>query len=148
MQDDFEKLPVIAQLLGYGGVVPFVLLSSAVLFNIDLSFLQIETPSQALLNYGAVIISFIGAVHWGVALTSTRKRWHNYIYGVVPALLAWVFLFMPARPALIGMAVIVVTAYFVDRALIFDRAQSGYQVLRLHLTMAVSVSLLIAAATV
>ena len=40
--------------------------------------------------YGASIVSFLGAVHWGVAGTSKAPTL-RYLWAVTPSLLAWVF---------------------------------------------------------
>ncbi|WP_231970328.1 DUF3429 domain-containing protein [Polynucleobacter necessarius] len=56
--------------------------------------------AESLAGYGAVITSFMGALHWGASLHTLGKapsgiRWidHNaWIWGVIPALVAWVAL--------------------------------------------------------
>ena len=49
--------------------------------------------SDAMLGYGAVILSFIGALHWGVAMCATgldpAQRRRAFLWSVAPALLAW-----------------------------------------------------------
>src|SRR4051812_24318559 len=74
--------------LGYGGLLPVIALMAA-------SFL--DTPrsgawQQGLLNYGAVILAFVGALHWGFAMGTLpmdgRARSVSFAWSVVPALLA------------------------------------------------------------
>ncbi len=52
--------------------------------------------SRALLGYGAVILSFVGALHWGFAMTlgalGGHQRRRLYIWSVLPALIAWLAL--------------------------------------------------------
>jgi len=85
-----------AWLLGLAGLLPFA--ASA------LGFHAAPEPWQgfaqgALIAYGAVILGFLGAVHWGLALRAPPDEAAigpaRLILGVMPALLAWVALLMP-----------------------------------------------------
>ena len=75
--------------LGYGGLLPFVGL--AILIAVDP--LRAPVWSDALVGYGAVILSFVGALHWGVAMVAPklepRQRRQAFIWSVVPGLIAW-----------------------------------------------------------
>ncbi len=75
--------------LGYGGLLPFVGL--AVLLAADAP--RAAAWSAALVGYGAVILSFVGALHWGFAMSvpglDPGMRRHAFIWSVVPALMAW-----------------------------------------------------------
>lgn len=97
------SLPPGASALGYGGLVPFVagVLGIAVLDG-DLQLFA----ARALRAYGAVILSFLGAVHWGLLLArpvSSAPR--RLLAGVLPALAGWVALLLPER---YGLALLVV----------------------------------------
>ena len=53
---------MVARMLGYGGLLPFLFLAGAVVLGIRLPL----APAPSLLvGYGAIILSFIGALHWG-----------------------------------------------------------------------------------
>jgi hypothetical protein len=68
--------------------------------------------AESLAGYGAVITSFMGALHWGASLHTLGKapsgdRWidHNaWIWGIIPALVAWVALHIYIPVALLIMA--------------------------------------------
>jgi hypothetical protein len=97
------SLPPGASALGYGGLVPFAaaVLGIAVLEG-DLRVFA----ARALLAYGAMILSFLGAVHWGLLLArpvSDAPR--RLLAGVLPALAGWVALLLPER---YGLALLVV----------------------------------------
>lgn len=81
--------PPIVAWLGYGGLMPFIGL--AVLTGADAQ--RAGQWSAALLGYGAVILAFVGALHWGVAMSvpglDPRLRRQAFVWSVVPALLAW-----------------------------------------------------------
>ncbi len=88
----------VAWALGVAGLIPFVGLS--ILFfrstaNAELAF-------RALVAYGMVILSFIGAIHWGAVLrqhASASVRPPNWplLWGVIPSLWAWVTGLFPAH---------------------------------------------------
>jgi hypothetical protein len=96
-------LPPGASALGYGGLVPFVaaVLGIALLDGEPRAF-----AARALLAYGAVILSFLGAVHWGLLLARpVPDAPRALLAGVLPALAGWVALLLPQRH---GLALLVV----------------------------------------
>lgn len=144
-----KPLPRIAWLLGYGGLLPFFILTIAVLLRSSLPLLDNARLDWWLVAYAAIVLSFIGAIHWGVVLglqdwLNERETGRMLFYGVVPALLAWFTLLLPVNIALLTMGVLVVGAYIIDSIWLFDRLKSNYAKLRLHLTI-VSALLLFAA---
>ena len=84
--------------LGYAGLLPFVACALAI------ALLDGEARAfavQALVAYGAVILSFLGAVHWGLLLRAGEPHVQSQLaVGVVPALAGWVALLLPGREAL------------------------------------------------
>ena len=133
------------QWLGYAGLVPFVV-CVALLAWAEPGWH--ETATDTLRHYAAVIASFLGAVHWGVAaderdpLRRARLRW-----GVTPALLAWTLLALPDAAALLGFAALFALVLWVDRFLL-PVLDDHYRQLRLRLSLVVVASLLLAAALV
>ena len=86
-------VPQAGQWLGYAGLIPFL----AALAGFMLSdAVRQQYFAQQFLAYGAVILSFVGAVHWGVALGGGRLRMMRMALSVLPALLAWAALLLPA----------------------------------------------------
>ncbi len=84
-----DALPATVAWLGYGGLVPFIALALATVIDDHHAALW----SDALIAYGAVILSFVGALHWGFAMTlgelEPGRRNACFVWSVVPALLAW-----------------------------------------------------------
>ena len=135
-----KPLPRLAWLLGYGGLLPFFVLTVAVLLDAKLPLLGNARLDWWLVAYGADILSFLGAVHWGVAIglqdwLNERETGRMLLYSVLPALLAWFTLLLPVNIALLVMGILVVVAYIVDALWLFERLKSDYAKLRLHLTI-------------
>lgn len=83
-----------ALVLGYLGLVPFVSLSLALWFT---SAEITNSVNEALLLYSAIILSFMGAVHWGFASADAKKFNHKQLaLSVIPALIAWFAAFFDA----------------------------------------------------
>lgn len=129
-------LPSGASALGYGGLVPFV---AAVLGIALLDGEPRVFAARALLAYGAVILSFIGAVHWGLVLARPAcEAPQRLLAGVLPALAGLVALLLPER---YGLALLVVAfgAFWLyeHRVLSARLLPSAYLGLRRNLTLGV-----------
>lgn len=111
----FNRAPLAARVLALGGLIPFWALALAPRFGINPPQLQ-----AALIGYGAVILSFVGALHWGIAVARDNTPqplpgWRSYGWSVVPALLAWVAVLLPFRDALMLLSLGFVAAMIVDQ---------------------------------
>jgi Protein of unknown function (DUF3429) len=131
--------PRSARLLGWGGVIPFALLALA-------SLTATPEAARALLGYGAIILGFMGAVWWGVAMASGEARSPFYAISVLPALAAFAAL---VAPVWIGLWLL---AAGFAALLLFDLSQvrkgaapPWYAALRVKLTTCVLLSLLLVA---
>ena len=107
--------PPTAIALGIGGLIPFLGLALVVWFG-----LRGYRPAAiaALLGYGASILSFLGAIYWGLVMRETHQVSIGlWVWGVVPSLIAWVALLL-ALPAGLGLiAAGLVTCFIVDSQL-------------------------------
>jgi hypothetical protein len=91
---DQKTLKQWASILGYSGTIPFISLA-VILLLANASF---TTPAasaiaaSALHIYGAIILSFLGGLHWGrIACNPDIKpsdKWF-LIYSVLPSLIGW-----------------------------------------------------------
>lgn len=85
---ELRHTPLPALVLGVGGVVPFV---APPLYMVYYSGEYCSLLEQGHLAYGAVILSFIGGVRWGLTLAHPYQgpSWRNLVYSVTPSLIAW-----------------------------------------------------------
>ncbi len=91
-----EQAIISARLLGFGGLLPFIFLAAATLMELRT---PIAPAAALLIGYGAIILSFVGALHWGAQLSSNQPRAGRFVWSVMPALLGWAALMMPAMMA-------------------------------------------------
>jgi hypothetical protein len=136
------------RLLGYAGLIPFAAAAAALALLGPSPWRGLA--SQALSAYGAAILSFLGAVHWGLALHArpgeAPAEWPRLGLGVLPALVGWVSLLLPARPGLLLLAAGVLAVAAVETAV----ARKGllprnYLALRWQLSLGAAVCLLVGA---
>lgn len=106
-------LPPGARLLGLAGLVPFVA-GALVLALLDDA--ARGAAARVLAGYAAVIVSFLGGIHWGLGFARTRPPPTIFLWGVVPSLIAWVALLLPPSAGLVLLATMLVLCYGVDRA--------------------------------
>ena len=137
-------LPATVAWLGYGGLLPFVFLATAIFIDPDHAPLW----GDALTAYGAIILSFVGALHWGLAMilpvadTGTecaaftpQRRNASFVWSVMPALIAWPALLLAPFMASLLLISGFVAHYWQDRRLAgWVSLPAWYLPLRLRLT--------------
>ncbi|MEM6616773.1 MAG: DUF3429 domain-containing protein, partial [Pseudomonadota bacterium] len=91
--NDRMSLPI--ALMGYGGLIPFFAPAFLSWMGVTTLFgVGVIAAGQA---YGAVILSFLGGIRWGLAVSPVfqANRTIDIVGSVVPSLLGWVALLMP-----------------------------------------------------
>jgi len=134
------------KLLGYFGLMPFIVPTVFLFFDHG----HLDMWRHFLLSYGAVILSFVGALHWSFAmllheLPINKQRW-SFLWSVVPSLAAWISLSIPKFYGFILLVVFFAIALIRDRQL-FNHVTlpAWYMPLRRNLTVVAMTCLLIAA---
>lgn len=125
-----------ARRLGYGGLVPFVGLALGAWW---LPPAQQTMAASALLAYSATILSFLGAIHWGLTMRdASNPSSRMLLWGITPSLLAWVGLLLPAAPGLLLVAGMLWVCFAVDHAVYSRMGLRTWLPMRLHLTLVAS----------
>ena len=140
MTNDFSTPSASARVLGLAGLLPF-LAGAVTLAVLDAPGLK-AWAATALTAYGALIATFLGGIHWGLAMQGVPPVNLRLGWGVSPSLLAWVAVMLPANVGLPWLAVLLVTCYAVDRTLYASAGLSGWLGLRLQLTSVATLSCL------
>jgi len=137
------QTPAAALWLGIAGLLPFVLLAAW----------RIHDPQGpgivhiALVAYGAVILTFVGALHWGFAMllprTSRKEQWLLMGWSTLPALAAWSAMIVPANVDL-GLLIAVFWLHYAFDMTVARRRHlpAWYLPLRTLLTLGATLSLL------
>jgi hypothetical protein len=137
-----EDLPLLhwAARLGYAGLLPFIGLALATW----LAPQTLRAPAAlALLAYGATIASFLGAIHWGLAMRGAlTPKLGTLVWGVFPSLVAWIALLLPLSQGLITLTVVICACYAVDRRSYPIYGLKEWLTMRLQLTLVASICLL------
>ncbi len=135
------------KLLAYAGLLPFMGLS-VLLWLVDPDLHPFV--ALALAGYGASIVSFLGGIHWGIGFRNASRMHNaplfNFGWGVVPSLLAWIAITMPAYAGLPLLALILGLCYAVDRKTYPEVGLEEWLPMRLHLTVVAAISCLMGAA--
>lgn len=138
-----QSPPELVGLLGYGGLIPFLALAAG-----HLALPEWNVPWAAwLMAYGAVILSFVGALHWAFAMTvkelSLKARSQRFAWSVVPALIGFAAIVLSAPLGLTLLVAGFALAYWQD-ALLANKVPIApwYPRLRARLTLVASLCLL------
>lgn len=165
IRDTFRLADVPREVLyiGMAGLIPYVGTSMSTLYlSWDINFaqengygylispensnhlLQLLEPLQ--IGYGAVIISFLSAIHWGLEFAGYggRKSFRRYAIGLVGPVVGWSTLLLPLHEALLGQFAAFTALYFFDTsATTAGLAPGWYGTYRFVLTFVVGASILL-----
>ena len=124
--------------MGYAGLIPFVGLALIMQF---LPLTNRPPAVAALVAYGAVITTFLGAIHWGLAMRDAQTvQAVPFVWGVIPSLVAWLALLLSPALGLWILAVLLWVCYAVDRSVYPRHQLHGWLSMRLRLTVVASAS--------
>ena len=124
--------------LGWAGLVPFGLAALGTHSGVE-SLIQYGFLGGS--AYGAVILSFLGAVHWGLAMQDDRSPYW-YVWAITPALFGFASLLLDVEIRVATMIPLFVLAWSVDRkAATHGLIPNWYMRLRSKLTAGAVISL-------
>ncbi len=133
------------KILGYLGLIPF--LTSGVL----IWFTQFHTYAiKSLSIYAAVILTFIGGVHWGIAMHTHQNKnqskintRNQFIFSVIPSLIAWSAIVFSNSTGLVIIALCFGMFWLIEKLYFHEYLSSWYMRLRSHLTLVACFSIII-----
>lgn len=141
-----RTIPPAPLTLGLAGLLPFWALAISLAFTPAAGWTAAQL-GFALAAYGAIIVSFLGGIRWGLATAAPHgAAAAQYGLAVVPSLLAWASLTLPAVPSLVGLGVVALGLGPLDRSLVRSGlAPAWFGRLRLILSGGAGAALLLAA---
>ncbi|KFY00641.1 hypothetical protein V490_01267 [Pseudogymnoascus sp. VKM F-3557] len=162
IKDSFalRDVPRESYYLGAAGTLPYMATSLATLYlsyginhvpRGSSLFFPLETAQHYLaviepiqIGYGAVILSFLGAIHWGLEYAGYggHQGMKRFAIGCAMPAIAWPTMLMPLEQALITQFLAFTGLYFVDsRQGVRGFAPSWYPTYRFVLTFIVGISI-------
>lgn len=139
MSQPTQSIPIPARVLGGAGLIPFF---AAALAAVWPGFADHDFALRALIAYGAVILSFLGGVRWGLAIAERPDAlWGPLAVSVAPSLGGWVALLLPAGTGLVLLALGFAVMVALDGRLV--AAPAWYRRLRLPLSAGAILALLV-----
>jgi hypothetical protein len=134
-------VPPAAAVLGLAGVLPFAAAAIGSLQPGPLGGFALN----ALIAYGAVILSFLGGIRWGLAIDRSDPSYSHLGIGVVPSLMGWLALLLGGSWGLMLLAAAFLVVLACDLRLTSQGvAPPWFPRLRLVLTNAVVLCLIMA----
>ena len=140
--DEQVRVETMGMRLGYLGLIPFMFGAVTALLSQEL----VSLAFQAFILYSLAILSFMGGVHWGLALITGTRQSTRLLISVVPVVAAWICLI--ALPAPLTLAVLgggFIAQWFIDRPILAElpipswylemRPRLAYMVAGCHLFM-------------
>jgi hypothetical protein len=92
---DIRNERAAAWTLALAGYLPFLAIAVALMLLGNTHPFQ-TVLADAFRTYGAIILSFLGGVRWGLALRDQPVPVRDLVFSVIPAIAAWFSLFLPA----------------------------------------------------
>jgi len=142
--------PPMAWRLGYAGLIPFAL--GAVLVWLVAGEAH-PYVAAALSAYGAVIVSFLGGIHWGHVMRQSAQATQSpasadstLVWGVMPSLVAWLGVLMRPYAGLFVLGLAIIGCYLVDRRRYTALGLQAWMTLRFRLTAVASLCCFLGAA--
>ena len=142
MEIEQKEVSRIAFNLGIAGLIPFVCL--AVLNFTELSYDK-NIILFSLLAYGASICSFLGAIHWGLAMRNTTPDRFLFLWGVIPSLIAWVSMIIKPAVGLYLISALLWFCLFIDSKIYPKYGLKHWLPMRLLLTSVASLTCFVSA---
>jgi hypothetical protein len=132
--------------LGYGGLLPFAAGAVLVWWVRADALPHLPHLARGLAAYGALIVSFLGGIHWGLAMRQIAPSSRLLIWGVLPSLVVWPAVMVPPAAGLVIIGVMLLICYAVDRVLYAEQGVAPWLTLRFRLSTVAALCCFVGAA--
>jgi len=139
-----DRAPLAATIIGWAGVIPFVVGAVGPIAIPDIGFAAFVALATSV--YGALVLSFLGGIRWGMAMGPLygSERNQGFLLSALPPAAAWVALMLPHYQQIaVLIAAFLLQAWLDVRAVGEGRAPVWFAPLRIRLTAAAVVALLV-----
>jgi len=136
----------LAHRLGYAGLVPFVLGCALIWLIGGRDLDQHAFVSLALSAYAALVIAFLGGIHWGLSFVRGLPSRQPLVWGISAVLLAWLGVLMSPYAGLALHGGVLIACYMLDRRVYPQFGAADWLTLRFRLTAVAALSCFLAAA--
>jgi Protein of unknown function (DUF3429) len=126
-----DEPPAWALRLGYAGLLPFI--TGAVLVWL----VRVEAHPYVTLGlsaYAALIVTFLGGIHWGIGMRLAHPPTSLFVWGVGPSFPAWVAVMMPPSAGLVIHGLMLIVCYAVDRRVYPQHGMAAWLTMRFRLS--------------
>jgi len=128
-----SRLPPLAIILGVLGLLPFF---ATGLLSVGTDSLAQHLGALPLIGYGAVILAFLGGVHWGFVIEGDKEpqERRRLLLGVVPSLVGWAALLL-GMLSYTDLGLLLLAAGFIGTVVVETRASRVDLVPRAYLVV-------------
>jgi hypothetical protein len=137
-----RRLPALAIILGVAGLIPFIICGIGATAANDI---RSTLSAFCLVGYGAVILGFLGGVHWGFTLSVSHDPAERFRlgFGVLPAIIGWLALAATLATAHPVLGIAVEIAAFIATIMVEWRAHANGLVPDGYIGLRVAISALV-----
>ncbi len=106
-RNDKSSNEIFAKLLGFGGLIPFIISFIILNFNINKS-----NVLEIIIIYGYTIITFLGGIYWGVGLNIKIAAKRYFFIATLPTILVFISLLFPLSQIFKLIYLIIILNFF------------------------------------
>ena len=142
-KNKIEYNQILAQILGYCGLIPFLISNILVYFYPDK-----YDVSEIITIYSYIIISFLGGIYWGVGLKNNLNTIKYYFVSTLPAILIFINLLFITNQLFKFIYIIIILNLFLLIEILFlknIRLSRWFYLLRIRLNILLTLLLFILA---
>ena len=106
-RNDRNSNEIFAKLLGFGGLIPFIIGFIILNFNINKPHIL-----EIIIIYGYTIITFLGGIYWGIGLNIKIAAKRYFFISTLPTILVFISLLFPLNQIFKLIYLIIILNFF------------------------------------